>query len=358
MINKFAKKIYMYLYLEYRWLFHFRKYASAASRDDVIFILNTPEHGNLGDHALALAEYNMFAEILPEHKIVEIPNFFIKNYSDKRLKSIVKDNTVFLHAGGYLGTIWMNEERAVRKILSIFRSNRIIILPQTITYSNDANGQQEKNVSKEYYSKCDDIYIFLRDQRSLNDATCFVGAKRAIYAPDMAIGYLPYTSKISSRDSHCLLCMRSDVEKSVDKDTMLSIKAKIEAKSKDIKIQETDTVVNYNIKKKRREEEVLLKLDEFASAKFVVTDRLHGMIFAAITATPCVVLNNANGKVKAVYEWIKELPFIRFIGSIDEFDTALDAVLSCENTSYPLDKMKRKYENMRLILKENTHITN
>ena len=35
-------------------------------------------------------------------------------------------------------------------------------------------------------------------------------------------------------------------------------------------------------------------MSEIGKRKVVVTDRLHGMIFCAITGTPCVVFSNYN----------------------------------------------------------------
>lgn len=43
----------------------------------------------------------------------------------------------------------------------------------------------------------------------------------------------------------------------------------------------------------------------FKSAKLVITDRLHGMIFCYLTNTPCLVFQNNNHKVRETYEWIK-----------------------------------------------------
>jgi len=46
-------------------------------------------------------------------------------------------------------------------------------------------------------------------------------------------------------------------------------------------------------------------LNDFSSSKLVVTDRLHGMVFAALAGTPCVVMGNCNYKVKGIYNWIE-----------------------------------------------------
>ena len=52
--------------------------------------------------------------------------------------------------------------------------------------------------------------------------------------------------------------------------------------------------------------------------KVVVTDRLHCMIFCAITKTPCVVFDNSNNKTSGVFSsWLKDYGYIRMCGSFD-----------------------------------------
>ena len=67
-----------------------------------------------------------------------------------------------------------------------------------------------------------------------------------------------------------------------------------------------------------RKEEVEKKLEEFKMAKLVVTDRLHGMIFAAITGTNCIVLNSRSRKLKGCYEWIRSLGYIRCADDVED----------------------------------------
>ena len=60
------------------------------------------------------------------------------------------------------------------------------------------------------------------------------------------------------------------------------------------------------------------KLTEFASASLVITDRLHGLIFSAITNTPCIAFDNLSGKVHGIYHWIEDIPTIRLINTFKE----------------------------------------
>ena len=79
----------------------------------------------------------------------------------------------------------------------------------------------------------------------------------------------------------------------------------------------TDTVIKKWIWKKERKREVYKKIEEFSASKLVVTDRLHGMVFAALAGTPCIALGNCNYKVKGIYNWIKDNQYIAFIEDFD-----------------------------------------
>lgn len=54
------------------------------------------------------------------------------------------------------------------------------------------------------------------------------------------------------------------------------------------------------------------------SSKVVVTDRLHCMIFCAITGTPVVVIDNTNKKISGVIkEWLSDVPWIIMMEKFD-----------------------------------------
>lgn len=58
----------------------------------------------------------------------------------------------------------------------------------------------------------------------------------------------------------------------------------------------------------------------------VITDRLHGMIFAAITGTPCIAFDNISKKVSGVYKWIESLEYIKVVNSFEEFVDAYNYI--------------------------------
>ena len=75
------------------------------------------------------------------------------------------------------------------------------------------------------------------------------------------------------------------------------------------------------------------KLDEISGYDLVITDCLHGMLFCAITGTPCIAVDQISHKVRGEYKWISELPFIYFAERIDDIsDILLDKLVNSDKT--------------------------
>ena len=51
------------------------------------------------------------------------------------------------------------------------------------------------------------------------------------------------------------------------------------------------------------------------------------MIFATLTGTPCIAFDSISGKVKGVYEWIKDLEYVKFANNIEEAIKYTDILL-------------------------------
>ena len=144
-----------------------------------------------------------------------------------------------------------------------------------------------------------------------------------------------------------LLCLRHDVEGVLSEENKKYVENIL--KKYDTNINYTDTVINKNITALKRSKFIRNKLREFAKAKIVITDRLHGMIFAAITGTPCIALSNYNQKVKGVYEWIKNLDYIVYEENIKDIEEDVKKLIKCNNLKY--DMNYEKFEKIENILK-------
>ena len=75
----------------------------------------------------------------------------------------------------------------------------------------------------------------------------------------------------------------------------------------------TDTITEYLIPITERENELYKMWNLFNKSEIVVTDRLHGMIFAGLLGVPCIVFKTYNHKLIGQYEWLKHLEYIKLI---------------------------------------------
>ena len=92
-------------------------------------------------------------------------------------------------------------------------------------------------------------------------------------------------------------------------------------------------------------------MEEMSTKKLVVTDRLHGMILAYITKTPCIVFENSNHKIRSTYEtWLKSKKEILLINKFnsDEINKFIEQ-LENEMTYLSMDE---KYTELKKAIKE------
>lgn len=302
-------------------------YKIKTNKEQTIYLLGTPLHGNLGDHAIAISERQYFEEILPEHAVEEI-NMPMLVHCKKILKHCFKNNDLLvISGGGWLGNQWYHNEVIVEYILNNFSDNKIIILPQTLYfYKNKEFAKQICKARKAFQNT--NYLLFLRDRGSCNQADEFFKSKY-LYAPDMALRLnldIPTLKR-----SGILVCFRDDKERCMNQEERSDIIDKLSSEFGEIKY--TTTVVS-DVNPDNRVFSVYKKLLEISRAQILITDRLHAMIFAAITCTPCIAFDNSSKKVSGVYDWIKNLKYIKCIGSTNEFSNALIDLQNVRDCKY------------------------
>jgi len=315
-----------------------------------IILIGTPEHGNLGDHLIAEGELAFFKDFFNDYKIVEITGDQYRDQHRRVKNQINSKDIITITGGGFLGSLWMREEEMVRHIIKSFYNNKIVILPSTVYFEDNDFGRKELETSKKIYGEHKNLTVCVRDSNSISCTQILLGEKKSnkiIYAPDMAL-YLNKSKKNDTREG-ILFCLREDKEKVIsDQDTKKLYKI---ASDKRKPIKKISTVASVNIKKANRAKELQNLFDEFGRSKLTITDRLHGMIFAAITGTPCIALNNCSGKVQGVYSWIKHLKFIVFIERVDEVSMYIDNLEKIKNATYNNDVLIPDFEKIAKALK-------
>ena len=319
------------------------KYSLLSLRADCI-LMDTPVHGNYGDHAIVQTQKQILKDMGLRFFEIPFPELMLREKAFSRV--ISKDKTIIIPGGGFLGYLWQNEENEVRRILKGFENNPVIIFPQTVTFDLDTReGIAFFNESKEIYSAHKNLTLFVRDKASFEFMKKNMPQVQCRLAPDTVTILRPEAE--SGNRQGILMCFRNDKEKNVSDDCIHELSDMIKKHFPNEKQITTDTVSDTPIYPDERESSLKLKLSEFAAAKLVITDRLHGMIMSAITGTPCIAFNNANGKVKSQYEWIKNNEYIHMVSGPEELPRIIEALDIDKKYSYDYESA---LENMRPLL--------
>lgn len=312
------KKKYEYKYNKYK------RFCNKKNQREFL-IFNTPLHGNIGDHAIIYAE----EEILKQNNIKP---FEIATYESQFVLDYIKENTsknsiISITGGGFIGSQWMYEQNLVKNVISNFSNHKIIVFPSTIYFKDDLFGNSELKEFKKIVNNAKDITIFARENKTFELIKEEFKSANYFLVPDIVLS-LPVRCDSVNRDG-VLICLRKDVESKLTENVKETLIKNL--KQFNLNIKYTDTVVNYGIKSKNRKEEIEKKLNEFEKAKLVITDRLHGMVFAFLTNTPCIVIGNYNYKVRGVYEWIsKKTNKMIFVEKIDDIKNNVKNLLNTD----------------------------
>lgn len=307
-----------------------------------IFVLDLPEHNNLGDRAIAVSEINFLTNRVDKYDYV-LETFDCSEFVDNLswyLQNITSQDIIVCHGGGNIGDQYLFYENIRRTIIHEFPNNKIIIFPQTYFFNDNEHGKYQEKLTKKVYNSHNNLTIFAREEFSYqkmkeNFYNCDVEL-----VPDMVFKY-PFDKQVKKKNPNkMIICMRNDIEKTISDKKINKIKKFLQ--SMNYKIEYTDTVLpedkkykgyDYNISKSLVDE----KIEQLSSAQIVITDRLHGMVLTALSSTNCIIFNNYNYKIRGVYNWLKQY---RGLVMLDKNIDFKEVVQNLNNVCYTYDESK------------------
>lgn len=298
-----------------------------------IYIITTPEYGNLGDHAIAQAEMNYTREMFPEYIVKEIPDSKFDEYFLCIKFLLNKDDIIFLIGGGNLGMLYPKTEYIRRNIIKICKKNTIVLFPQSYASNDTYFDYLEMKKSISIYSKHHSLYLCIREKKSYNIIKETFKNNTILYLPDIVLSW-DVKSVIPSKHTpsqKVLFCIRNDIESNINPDIIDQIKQIFHQRK--YKIMYFDTETYRKIPAHSRMGELKNALLHFEEADYVITDRLHGMVLSCIVGTPCLAFDNTTNKVSGVHEWINNKEIVMFDKNIDLY-SQIDKLLSYSKFEY------------------------
>lgn len=335
--------------LERKRLKAVRRYVTAP-KGKKVYIIGLPEHTNLGDSAIALAQERFLKACLPNTRIKTITYCGYRRDRERLRRWIPRGSFVTQLGGGNMGSQWLNEEYFRRDVLGDLPDSPMVIFPQTIYYGQTEQDKAEEQASVLVYNDRPGLVIAARDQRSFEIMKNLYPNTEILPVPDIVLwcGMEDFGVKQNKR-AGILLCLRSDAERALsdgERESLLRA-----ANRTGMRVTLTDMHSDSRITQENRAGKVREKMEEFAEAKLVITDRLHGMIFAALTGTPCIVLGNYNHKVRGTYDQIAYLPYIRYALSAEEAADLIPELLHMGDSVYDKTPLLPHFENLAQVVK-------
>ena len=308
--------------------------------DKSAYFFGIPTHSNIGDSAIVLAE-KQFLKNCGYTRVVEITALSYL-YNRKCIQRLLpRSADIFLPGGGNMGSLWPNEEQWRCQIIEDFKDHPITVFPQTVYYGNGKDEQELMDYSVDVYNSAANLTLVAREKKSYDIMRQLYQKCKVYLAPDVVLS-MDYITFKQQREG-ILTCFRNDKEKKVSDNSKIELIQKL--RSAGYSVFETDTMADGPISEKDREEIVWNKLKQIASARLLITDRLHGMVFAAITGTPCIVFGNNHHKVSGTYEWLRDLKYIEFENDLSDIQNKVAELYDMEACIYP--GLNEKFEELR-----------
>lgn len=281
-----------------------------------VIIMQTPTHRNLGDHAIAYAQKQFVIDNATDFEIIEIPYKDVYKSCRNIKKVLNNDDIIIIHGGGNMGDLYIYEEYMRRHIISYFRKYKVISFPQSIYFSDSLSGNIELFISKNKYRKNKNLLLVAREKESYEKMKKIFAEQNVILTPDIV---LSLDKRAESTRKGILTCLRNDKEKLITESDVKKLYQNLKEKYQGVIV--TDTLLDKDVAIGERETELNKMWKAIRGAEVVITDRLHGMIFCAITSTPCIVFRNSNNKIEQSYNnWLSNLGYFKFC-NVEEIKT-------------------------------------
>lgn len=313
-----------------------------------IYFLGTEEFGNTGDYLINEAINEFLQKNFPEYKILEVSVNEYERYRPFLLKYMTPEDIIILPGGGNWGDRYPAAENTRLDIIRNWKDLPIIIFPQTICYSCSEEGKRALATAQKIIDQAKNLVICTRENIS-----CKI-AEKSFKAPVFLIPDIVFSKDIKRseerKENKILWCMRNDLESVLPPEDQKILYSACRKLSEDI--ERIDLQLPFDVFKKERRTEIDRIMKRLFQGDLLITDRLHGMICAAIIGLPCIVFPNFNHKIKSSYEWISQLSYIRFVNDVNEAIELLPDLLKMENCQFDSSSLQPYFEKLKHIISE------
>jgi len=296
--------------------------------------LMQPTWPNMGDQAQCIATEAWLWKYYREAPLVALDVRDTHDLLPELARLVTPDDIVFIQSGGNLGDHWISQENLRRDLIQAFPNNQVVVLSNTIFFSNTKKGQQELETSRRIYGSHPRLTVMARDPVSYAQALAIFSRAQVLCVPDFVLSLShpepEQTQPNTADETRTLLLLRDDHESTFteeDEKRLLQIVPGV--------VTRLDTNVDEEVHRYNRKEVLRKLLDVYHEHDLVVTNRLHGAIFAVLCRRPCVVLPTIDHKLTSAAYWLRDVAFLKVSSGIDSVPRKIEEVHAVENREVP-----------------------
>lgn len=289
-------------------------------RERPVVYLDYPVHLNFGDVLIMRGTERFFANY--GYRVIKRAAYM--NFTASARRTVPDDAVIVLHGGGNFGDLYPVHQRFRETVVRQFPEHPIVLMPQTVHFRSEQARQQSAAVFRQHRN----LLLMVRDTRSL-DAVAGLFSPQVMLMPDMA--HQLWEENLSPGDTVAtgrVALWRADIEAVGPKSAAVDAGApvdwmdfvpvwqrrlfglilrlhRLEGKT-DTRLGARQAWYAYCDDLSRR------MRARFAPYGEVRTNRLHGMIFAALLGKKVVFDDNSYGKLgHYAGQWLERHPGIR-----------------------------------------------
>lgn len=282
------------------------------------FIFLAADYGNIGDLAISAAQEKFLEENLLDYEVFPVPISKTRLWLSSIKKQVTSEDIITIIGGGNMGSLYPDIEDLRQLVIQSFPYNKIVCFPQTLDWDESQSSTKALKKIEKIYASHSDIHVFARELLTYKKLEEVFNSQKNVkigFVPDIVMSTSAKQLGVlhSSKPTGILTCLRNDKECALKAEHYAILDSAIGDTS--LTIIKTDTHAGGSGLSKAECNTLLSnKIQQFAEAKLVITDRLHGMILCILSGTPCLVLPNSNHKIRQTYlDWLKDHPRLIFV---------------------------------------------
>lgn len=290
----------------------------------IAYLIGSPFHENLGDHAQTLCTREWIQENYPGYDVAILDSRSASRDDFSLIRRIAETiqerDLVFLHSGYHVTDLYPIELGLQLAVVSHLRDNDIVALPQTIHFNDPAVLDEVATAFNEHGR----VTVLCRDNSSFETAQQrFTGCRLLLY-PDIVTRRIGRTAGAGAAErSGIQLCLRQDVESVYVASGQVPELERALSAIAPTTITDTNSDLSPLHIRLRLKRVLFAEWKKFGRHRVTVTDRYHGVIFSLIAGTPVVALGTTDHKLRSGISWFPAELFGNHIAFAENIDDAV-----------------------------------